>query len=183
MLMLLLAASLSGELDTWLARGEVTVFETKSDGQLRQVTNITDLPAPVDVVWTKLTDFDSWETWMPQVADCQVVAVNGNTLDVAWNVQVIGPAVKFTGRYTLDRASWTIRGVWLDGALEGSYWDWRLVPVGNHTRLYRTSFTNAVTDNWLLRQLDDEAHTMEYGINAASGFLEVRALKRSLGGT
>ena len=177
-----LSGGLSSELDDWLARGEVSVFELKDDGHLKQVTNITDLPAPVDAVWAKLIDFEAWPTWMTQVDEVQVVARDGDALDVRWNIAVVGPAVTFTGRYTLDTAKRTITGEWLDGQLKGSFWSWRLEPHGAQTRLYRTSFTNAVTDNWLLRQLDDEAHTMEYGINAATGFLEVRALKRALGG-
>ncbi len=179
----LLFCALAGELDTWLARGEVTVFESKSDGHLRQVTNITDIPAPIEAVWERILDFDHWSTWIPQVAESRIIARTADSVDVAWNLQVLGPPVKFSGRYQIDRAHWTIRGVWLDGALQGSYWDWKLEDRGGTTRLYKTAYINAVTDNWLLRQLDDEAHTMEYGINASSGYLEVKALKRSFGGS
>jgi len=183
MRILLLATLLSGELDTWLSKGEVTVFENRPDGHLRQVTNITDIPAPIDAVWARVTDFDTWSTWMPQVAEARVVSRDAHAVEVSWSVQAVGPAVKFTGRYELDQPHWTVRGVWLSGNLQGSYWDWRLEDLGGRTRLYKTSFVNAVTDNWLLRQLDDKEHTMEYGINAASGYLEVKALKRSFGGT
>jgi hypothetical protein len=37
-----------------------------------------------------------------------------------------------------------------------------------------------VADNWLLRQFDDRHHTLEYGINAATGFVETRALAAAL---
>ena len=181
-LLLLAALAHGGELDDWLARGEVSVFETQPDGHLRQVTDIIDLPAPTETVWNKLVDFETWPSWMRSVSQAKIVGRTGDAVDVQWEIAVVGPAVRFTGRYTLDKPGWAIRGVWTEGALQGSYWNWRLEPHGATTRLYRTSYTNAVADNWLLRQLDDQGHTLEYGINAASGFLEVSALKRALGG-
>lgn len=178
MFTLLLALTLGGELDALLARGEVTLIESKADGHLHQVTNISDIDAPVEVVWAKLADFAAWPGWTPQIEETIVTPISATVFDVEWAIAVVGPAVRFKGRYTLNKPAWTITGVWVEGSLEGSRWTWRLEPRGpSQTRLYRTSFTNAVADNWVLRQVDDENHTLEYGINAASGLVEVKALK------
>lgn len=176
-------ASAADGLDALLARGEVTLLETRPDGRLRQVTAIGLVEAPVDVVWAKLTDFAAYESWMPQVADSTVVSTEGNTVVVDFSVAVVGPNVNFRQKLTLDPATRVIRGEWVDGALKGSRWEWRLEPRGEHTLAHRVLFTNVVDTNWIVRSVEDENHTLEYGINVATGVVEMRGLKKALGGS
>lgn len=35
--------------------------------------------------------------------------------------------------------------------------------------------------NWVLKQVEDENHTLDFGINSAVGIVEVRGIKRKLG--
>lgn len=181
--LLLSPAAQAEDLADLLARGELALLETRPDGRVAQVTSIVDLDAPIAVVWAKITDFAAWKDWVPQVLESTATPQGADSLDVRWSIKAVGPPVRFTGRYTLDRARWTVRGRWLEGALEGSTWAWRLEDLGGRTRLYRTAFTNAVADNWLLRSFDDDAHTLEIGLNAATGLIEAAALKRALSGS
>ncbi len=174
------AAAADG-LDALLARGEVTLLETKPDGRLRQVTAIGLVRAPVDVVWAKLTDFGAYEGWMPQVADSTVISSDGTTVVVDFSIAVVGPNVAFRQKLVLDPTTRTIEGEWVSGALAGSRWEWRLEARGEHTMAYRTLYTNVVDTNWIVRQVEDENHTMEYGINVATGVVEMRGLKKALG--
>lgn len=176
----LVPAATAETLDTLLARGEVTLLETKPDGRLKQVTAIGLVPAPVDRVWARLTDFASYESWMPQVDDSTVVSHEGNTWVVDFSVGVVGPNINFRQQLVCDDATRTIRATWVSGALEGSHWEWKLEPRGSETVAWRTLYTNVVDTNWVVRQVETEAHTMEYGINVATGVVELRGLARSM---
>jgi ribosome-associated toxin RatA of RatAB toxin-antitoxin module len=181
LLLALLTPARADRLDDLLARGEVTLLETKPDGRLREVTAIALVKAPVDAVWAKLTDFAAYEQWMPQVADSTVVSAEGDVIVVDFSISVVGPNVNFRERHTLDPATRTIRGEWVSGALAGSRWSWRFEARGAHTVVYRTLYTNVIDTNWIVRQVENENHTMEYGINVATGVVELRGLKKALG--
>lgn len=172
------AASLDGLLD----RGEITLLETWPDGRLKLATAIADIDRPPEVVWAKLVDWGGYEGWMPQVVDSTLVSTEANVAVVDWTVAVVGPNVRFRARYVMDPASRTITGTQVSGALSGSTWEWRLEPNGAGTRVYRSVRSNVVETNWIVAQVEDEHHTLDYGINVATGIVEVRGLKKALGG-
>lgn len=177
-----IGAAGAGTLDELLARGQLSLLETYPDGRLRMTTAIGRVHAPPEVVWAKLTDWGAYERWMPQVADSTVVSADAASAVVDWSIAVVGPNVNFRARYTLDRARWTIHGEQVSGALGGSSWDWKLEPVGGETLVYRSVRSNVVETNWIVRQVEDEHHTLDYGINVATGVVELRGLLAALGG-
>ncbi|MFZ5481785.1 MAG: SRPBCC family protein [Myxococcota bacterium] len=168
-------------LEAMLAKGEVSLLETRPDGRLRQATAIGLVRAPVDAVWAKLVNVGDYENWLPQCADSTVVSTGTNTLVADFSIAVVGPNVNFRESFVMDPDAKTIKGTWVSGALAGSHWEWRLVASGSHTIVYRTLFTNVVDTNWLVKQVEDENHTLEYGINVATGMVEIRGLKKALG--
>lgn len=172
---------MSETLDALLDRGEVSLLETRPDGRVLQATTLARIPRPMGVVWAKLADFAAYEQWMPQVADSTVVSSGPGTLVVDWSVAVMGPNVNFRQSVTLDEAKHVIHARWVSGALPGSHWEWRLVAEGSDTMVYRTLYANVVDSNWFIRQVEDENHTLEYGINVATGIVEMRGLKKGLG--
>lgn len=180
--MLLFAPAQAEDLDALLARGEVTLLETLPDGRLKQATCIARVKAPVETVWALLTDFAAYPTWMPQVRSARVESQEGNRLRVAWTLSVVGPDISFTQAADLDPVAHTIKAWQTAGALPGSRWDWSLEASGGGTLVRRVVKTNVVDSNWLLRQVEDDGHTLDYGINTASGVVEMRALKKRLGG-
>jgi ribosome-associated toxin RatA of RatAB toxin-antitoxin module len=177
--LLLPLAAWADTLDSLLARGEVVLVETQPDGHLKQVTGISRIDAPASDVWAKLVDFEAYPEWMSNCAKAEVTESGENYAVVDWSVRVPGPNVKFSGRYDYDPAAWTIIGTHTGGALEGSHWEWRLVPDGDQTVMYRTVFSNVVADNWLVRQFEDEHHSMEFGLNAATPVIELIAVKNA----
>ncbi|MDP2317642.1 MAG: SRPBCC family protein [Pseudomonadota bacterium] len=168
-------------LDDLLARGELTLLETKPDGRLRQVTAMGLVRAPIDVVWAKLTNLAAYETWMPQVADSTVVSTAGNVVVADFSIAVVGPNVNFRQKLTLDPTTHTIQAEWVSGALGGSRWSWQLEARDGATLVRRMLYTNVVDTNWIVRAVESEHHTMEYGINVATGVVELRGLKTALG--
>jgi ribosome-associated toxin RatA of RatAB toxin-antitoxin module len=169
-------------LDALLAKGEVTLLETRPDGRLRQVTALALVHAPIDVVWKRLTDFAAYETWMPQVVDSTVVSTVADTVVVDFSVAVVGPNINFRESHVLDPVAHTVSGTWVSGALQGSHWDWKLETHGADTLVSRVLYLNVMDTNWIVRQVDDEHHTMDYGINVATGVVELRGLEKALAG-
>lgn len=169
------------DLSALLSRGEVNLLETFADGRLRQVTTMALVRAPVDKVWATLIDFASYDLWMPQVSRADVMQQDGNVIEAEWAISVVGPDVTYRGKYTLDPTSYSITGTWVSGALQGSRWDWKLDSTAAGTIVKRTVRVNVVDSNWVLRQFEDENHTLDYGLNSSVGVVEVRGLKAHLG--
>ena len=168
-------------LDGLLQRGEVTLLETLADGKLKEATAIGIVRRPIDDVYAKLADFGAYENWMPQVDDSTVVSRDGNTMIVDISIGVVGPNVNFRQRVDLDPVAHRIEASWVSGALEGSHWTWELQPHAEGTLAYRRLHAKVIDGNWVLRQVEDENHTLEYGINTATGIIEIRGLKKALG--
>lgn len=166
--------------DTLLDRGELTLLETWPDGRLKAATAIARIDQPVEVVWAKLVDWDAYESWMPQVEEATRVSGDATTAVVDWNLAVVGPNIRFRARYALDPVARTVKGEWVSGALRGSTWEWRLEADGASTLVYRSVRSNVVETNWIVAQVEDSSHTLDYGINVATGIVEVRGLKAAL---
>lgn len=175
-----LAAGQAATLDGLLARGEVTLLETHPDGRVKQVTALARVPVDKATVWARLVDWAAYESWMPQVADSTLVSLNGNVAEVDWTIAVVGPNVSFRARYEMDPAAGVVRGRQVSGALGGSTWEWRLTEEGASTLVERVVRSNVVETNWIVRQVEDDNHTMDYGINTATAVIELRGLRNAL---
>ncbi len=170
----------AASLDGLLARGELSLLETYPDGRLKQVTAIARLQAPLDTVWSVLTDYAAYESWMPQVRDSTLVSSDGQTAIVDWTVGVVGPDIQMRQSLVADRAAGTIIAKHVSGAMAGSSWAWKLTDEGERTLVERTVRLNVVDGNWLIKQVEDEHHTLDYGINSAAGVVELRGLSQRL---
>ena len=178
----LAASARASELDDLLARGEVSLIESTADGGLQQVTTFSRIHAPVAGVWAKLIDFASYETWMPQVATSDEVERTEASVTVDWSIKVPGPNVNFRARYDLEPVAYKVTATGVSGSVAGGVWEWVLKDEGATTFVTRTTYASAVVDTWIVRQFDDEAHSLELGINAASPIIEVRGLKAAVEG-
>lgn len=170
----------AASLDAMLAKGEVSLLETHPDGRLKQVTAIAQVKAPIERVWVQLTDFSGYAKWMPQVKAVSVRSATPTEAMVEWTVAVVGPDIRFVQRLEMDAAAFTIRGTHAGGAMPGSHWNWSLTAVGDQTIVERTVRVNVIDSNWFVKQVEDEHHTLDYGINSAIGVVELRGLARAL---
>jgi carbon monoxide dehydrogenase subunit G len=157
------------------------VVETHGDGRLKEATTIALVRAPIESTWAALMDFPSYGQWMPQVRKAEVSDRAGNEFTVDWLIAVVGPDIALKTRVQVDEANHRIKAWQTGGALPGSRWEWRLHAVEGGTRVERVVKTTAVDSNWLIRQVEDDFHTLDYGINAAEGVVEIKGLKRRLG--
>lgn len=170
------------DLGALLRQGDLVLITPSADGHVQGVRTWSWYDAPVDVVWQQIVAYDAYAEWMPRVHAVEVLGRGEGFVDIRWTLKVPGPKLVFAARYHVDEASRTIRGQWLDGALEGSSWTWHLVPDDGGTRVERELKTTAVTDSWLLQQFDDRWHTLEFGINAATPIVEAQGMRQALRG-
>lgn len=175
-----ICASQAASLSALLAKGEVSLLETYPDGRLKQVTAIAHLDAPVEAVWAVLVDFPAYELWMPKVKSVNVQSSSATEANVEWNVAVVGPDIKFVQHLVMDSAAHTIVGTHAGGAMPGSRWNWALSADGEGTLVERTVRVNVVDSSWFIKQIEDEQHTLDYGINSAIGVVELRGLARKM---
>jgi carbon monoxide dehydrogenase subunit G len=178
----LTAAAPAATLESMLAKGELTLLETFPDGRLKQVTAVGLLDAPVDTVWAVLVDFGGYTGWMPKVRESRVVSNTGNEWVVDWTISVVGPDIKSRQKIVVDPDARTIMATQLEGGMPGSRWSWKLSDQGSKTLAERTVRVNVVESNWFIKQIEDEQHTLDYGINTAVGVVELRGLERKLAG-
>lgn len=176
------SAALAAEVAADLDRQPVLVVDLRPDGHVREVRAMLEVRAPPEAVWARLVDFAAYADWVPLVEKSALLPSTDGRVVVDWEVSSPGPNVRFVGAYTLDATTFTITGVQIDGALTGSTFGWTLLPTTTGTRVTRTTYVSAVTDNWLLRALDDPSHTLEIALNTASPIVEIVALKRSVEG-
>jgi len=162
-------------------QGELVQVLSTDDGQLAGVQALGRIDAPIDDVWEVLVDFEHHEDWLPMVAKTKVVAVEGNRHTVDFVVQVPGPNLRFSCDWVVDAANHTMRATGARGSLAGGVWSWTLHDGGDHTIVERVTEASAVVDSWLIRQFDDEARTLQVGINVTSPLVEVQGLKQAVG--
>ncbi len=166
--------------DADLNRQPVLVVDLAADGHVREVAVVLRVAAPPEVVWARLVAFGRYAEWVPLVEKSELLPSTDGRTVVSWVISAPGPNVHFVGAYTVDASQWLITGVQTSGQLTGSTWSWSLQAEAGGTRVTRKTYVSAVTDNWLLRALDDESHTLEIALNTASPVVELVALKRAV---
>lgn len=168
-------------LNTLVQKGDLTLLETNSDGTLKQVTAMALIKAPIEVVWQKLGDYQAYLNWMPKVKTAIILKKEGVITQTKWEIEVPGPNYTYVVDNIENKSLYTIKQKQVSGALKGSHWGWQLVAISSDTTMvFRSVFTNVTDESWIVRQVEDESHTLSYGINVSSSLLEVKALKRVL---
>ena len=161
-------------------QGELVQVLSAPDGGLAGVKALGRIDAPIDAVWKVLVDFDHHQDWLPMIVKTEVVEVRGDTHTVDFVVQVPGPNMRFSCDWVVDAEHYTMRATGARGSLEGGTWSWTLHDAGDHTLVERVTEASAVVDSWLIRQFDDEARTLQVGINVTSPLVEVQGLKQAV---
>ena len=165
--------------------GQLVVVEENADGSLKLVTAGGRVEAPLETVWAQITQYESYDAWMPQVEKVEVRNRKGNTVDVffdlAFQFSVISKEVTYTLRQ-IETPKRSIRWFLLDGDFSVSRGSWHLVPAadGKSTLVFYSTYTDLVSMGWILKALLEEQPSMELAIQASTAVMVVKALKTSV---
>ncbi|MBI4577479.1 MAG: SRPBCC family protein [Planctomycetes bacterium] len=178
---LVLAPDTVEALGPLLGRGELVLVASRDDGSPDEAVAMARMRAPLGRVWETLLDYPSYPRWVPKVVRSDVVRrAEGapEVLDVKFEIEVPGWNYRYTIRYAVDEAGRTVLGSWHSGDLEGGRWNWRLYASGEETVVTYATHTDVGRASRLVRELDDEYHSLSYGLDLSSAVLMVKALQR-----
>jgi carbon monoxide dehydrogenase subunit G len=163
------------ELGGLLAAGPLVRIETDPTGKFKEGLAIAEVDAPIDLVWSVLTDFSGYTTWMPRVEKCDVTR-DGN--DYLMDMKIDTPLVstRYTNRATVDHTAKTIKIRHEKGDLKGTRYLWRVVPIGEKkTRLYYSGVIKNFSS--VAESMEDDQQTITIGINVASLLATIKSVK------
>jgi ribosome-associated toxin RatA of RatAB toxin-antitoxin module len=172
----LLAAPGAETLETLLARGPVVSVESDGEGHFEAAVAYLDVDAPLEAVWSVVSDFAKYKEFVPRVVASDVQSQPGG-LQVSWEIDSPGMNTKYTVHYALDPSAHAMEGRQISGDLRGSRWRWELIALApGRTRIRYLS--RARNFSRVLSALEDEAQTVTAGLNVGAAITLLRALKR-----
>jgi uncharacterized protein YndB with AHSA1/START domain len=173
---LLLAAAPADTLESLLAGGPLVSVETDAAGKFSAAVGFVDVKAPLDKVWSVLTDFGAHKQFVPRVVKSEMQSFTGGA-QVKFEIESPGPNTKYAVQFAFDAAAHAVDGLQISGDLKGSSWKWELFELeGGRTRVRYTS--RARNFSSILNALEDEQQTVTAGLNVGAAITMLRALKK-----
>ena len=161
--------------------GQLVIVEETTDGGLAMVTGGTVIPASADKVWAQILDFESYATWMPDVAKVDILVIDPPQIDVAFQLQfkfsVISKKVNYTLRYVEEKPGLRMSWSALAGDMGTAIGSWDLVPLddGAATLAFYSTYTD-LSDIWMVKTIIKEQPTMDVAIQTSTAVTVVKAL-------
>jgi ribosome-associated toxin RatA of RatAB toxin-antitoxin module len=165
--------------------GQVILVEEDSAGRVKLVTGGTLVQAPPDKVWSLITDFGGYPSWMPQTVAVTAKDAGAGIKDVTFNLNftfsVISKKVSYTTRNTLSpphKITWKL----VEGDFARTDGAWNLVPAkgGSATLVFYSTYTDLASMGWIVKSLIEEQPTMEVAIQASTALMVVKSVKETL---
>ena len=159
---------------------ELALVEPYPDGTFKQATVMTVVNAPRDIVWGVVTDYENFAQFLPAIERARIAHVQGNETVIAYRLNVPGPNISYTVRYTHNYPdSIDIRLEDDKGAIRTGGWRFELYPFddGKKTFLVYYLITDVREASWIIRYILKNHPVLEHGINMATGLVTVRPMK------
>ena len=153
-------------------------------GRLESVTGGIVVDRPPQAVYDTLVDYPNYPKFMPNVAECNIVADRGDEKDVHYKVK-IKVGISFEIEYTLrkryrapEEISWTLLSS-KGNKLKKSDGFWRLMPLdgGKRTAAFYSTKFDIADVVWGFERILKREPSMEVAINAGTGILIIKAIK------
>ena len=169
-------------LEKLLSQGSLMIVRTRDDMGLINVTSGQLVDAPHDVVWSVLVDYENYEDFMPQTKEQIVLDREGNDYlvkqDISvriWRLPGVNVSYKLA-QYTTPKTR--IRFYHVEGALEGTYGGWDVVPLDeNRTIIFYTLFSNLTELGWGIGSLMEGQPDFKTGVNMTTAMMVSKAVK------
>jgi uncharacterized protein YndB with AHSA1/START domain len=176
LLAVVLAIAPPDTLETLLARGPLVSVEADGQGTFEAAIGFLDVEAPLERVWSVLTDVAKYKEYVPRVVESETKLVPGGAR-VKFEIESPGPNTLYTVQYALNPAAHVALGKQVSGDLKGSTWRWELFETApGRTRVRYTS--RARNFSSIVAALEDGAQTVTAGLNVGAAITMLRALKK-----
>lgn len=158
-----------------LEEGPLVSVKENAEGAFELCTAVIRASAPVDVVWSVLSDFESYHDFIPRVRRADVTRRTETTAVVALELDTPVCNTKYAMAYELCEAERKMVVRWHSGDLKGTYGEWHLVPENGATTL----FYKGATQNFsrVIKAFEDDKQTITVAVNVSSAMAMVRAMK------
>jgi carbon monoxide dehydrogenase subunit G len=164
------------DMSDMLKKGPMVRLETDKSGKFKGATCIIDVDAPIDLVWAVLIDYEKYIEFMPRMEKLEVKR-EGNDAYLAIKLDTPMVATKYTNKMTADAANHSIAAKQVDGDLDGSTYNWKLVSTASGgTRIFYSGLIKNFSS--IAERFEDDAQTMTIGINIVSLVQAAKAIKQ-----
>lgn len=174
-------------LENVLQKGQLLFVDNTPPGQPQFVTVIMLFNAPVQKVFSIITDYDQYAGRIPQTTEVKVTRKKGNVWDVNYRIEFKFSVITEHADYTLQQVldpptsiTWTRIAGNLD-KVEGS---WKLLPADNGQKtigFYRV-YSDIRSMGFLIKYLLEKQPVMNTAIDTSSALVYTKAMQQWVNG-
>jgi ribosome-associated toxin RatA of RatAB toxin-antitoxin module len=181
---LVLAATLSmatearaDDLTRMLEKGPMVRVDLDRNGKFQGVVAVVDVDVPASRMWTVLTDYAGYKDFMPRVEEVDVSRGDDGATLVEWKLRTPLVSTRTVNAMRADPEKMVLRAITVDGDMEGSTFEWRVIPLGdNRCRVIETARHKNMAS--IVSMLDDRDQTMKMSVALSTTMVAARALKQ-----
>lgn len=162
--------------------GTLIIVRHRPDMTLVNVTAGQLVNAPIDAVWSVLTDFENYPKFMPQTAAQRVVSREGDrrlVVEQKVSVQIWRlPAIETTYLLAQELSPPDKMRFWhVSGQLQGTYGGWDLIETQEQTMIFYTLYSNLTTLPFGLGAVMASQPDFMTAVNVSTALMVVKAVK------
>jgi ribosome-associated toxin RatA of RatAB toxin-antitoxin module len=167
---------------TLLSEGSLIIVRQNPDLTLINVTSGQLVDAPLDTVYSVLSDYDRYDKFMPQASAEKVIKTQGD--DIVVTEQTIElkiwrlPSITTTSQIAHKHIPPDKQRFWhVEGPLVGTYGGWDLVEIGDQTMVFYTLYSNLTELKWGIGSIFESEPDFMAGINVTTAMMVTKAVK------
>ena len=160
-----------------LARGQVTIVDSRPGGRLRQATVVEAVEAPAADIFAAVSNPAGYPKLIRAMDKVVIHSSDDKAVDFSWNI-----GFSVFGLTSRNRMTRTDDGVLVEasgGELNGAKWRWQIVPTApGRTVVAYHGFANLRKSTSILEQTLRREPYLEHGLVAGSNMVMLRAIRR-----
>ncbi|MCL5277062.1 MAG: SRPBCC family protein, partial [Deltaproteobacteria bacterium] len=174
-------------LQSLLQKGQLIFIDNAKPGEPQFVTVITLFDAPIDKVFSTITDYDHYVGNIPQTTEVRVTKKQGNTWFVSYKIMFKFSIIVEHANYTLKQVLDPPKSItWSRAAgnlskVEGS---WRLISIDNGEKtigFYR-EYTDISSLGFLVKYMLEKQPVLNTAISTSSALVYAKAMEKWVDG-
>jgi len=168
-----------------IADGQLLIVRENKAGRLKLITSGILIDRPPEVVYKTAIDYANYDKFMPSTKKAEIVADNGDSKDVLYEIQFKFLIFKFTVEYVLrtwfepnEKITWNLLSC-KRNKIAKTFGSWQLIPVngGTQTAAFYSVYSDISNAVIGLKTIFKKEPSMEVAINASTCILVLKALK------